>query len=491
MNLAKGSRIAARLLIALAITIGASQTSALDIEAVAAHDGRTRLLEGNRVELLDDGAEAFERRLELVKSAQHHLLISTFIWRTDAYGLRMIDAIAERIQEVESDGGHLEVLVILDDSTPHASNDFWSSVRKRLRKTGAQVRYFNPPRWGIVPFYAARLHDKILIADGRTTVFGGRNLSDHYFVIRGHSVWYDADVFVEGPAVEDLQMHWLKTWALLGRLKRVDRFLSPPDQIIAGIRQFWRTGYFPNGDSPLEPYANREWFPKLQPAGNVQAGILYDNPLVWDVAPTHDVVKALVDGAKNRIDIVTPFPNMPATLIDALSQAVRRGVEVRLVTNSEERALRTGAFWRTLLPSILELSEAGVQVWGWTGANGTPEPEAIEACDPKHEPYSNLHAKMLQVDGRFAIVTASNFNVRSTWYNTEAGILAVDPALASEIESRVDLLIGAEPFTMHCADGSELGLPHPAEFVGEQERKAMQQELDAFTGSVESYGPVY
>ncbi len=45
---------------------------------------------------------------------------------------------------------------------------------------GAQVRYFNPPRWGIVPFYAARLHDKILIADGRS--FGSFLLAGHKIV---------------------------------------------------------------------------------------------------------------------------------------------------------------------------------------------------------------------------------------------------------------------------------------------------------------------
>ncbi len=478
-------------LVALALLPGTALASALDIEDVAAREGRARLLEGNRVELLDEGSEAFERRLEVVRSARHHILISSFIWRKDDYGLRMIDAIAERIQEVERQDGRLEVLVILDDTTPQASNDFWSSVRTRLGKIGAQVRYFNPPRWGLVPVYAARLHDKILIADGRTAVFGGRNLSDHYFVTRGHSVWYDADVFLEGPAVEDLQMHWLKTWTVLGRLKRVDRFLSPPDRIINGIRQFWRTGYFPNGDSPLEPFANRSWFPEQRPTGDVEAAILYDNPLVWDVAPTHDVVKTLIENAEQQIDIVTPFPNMPATLVGALSDAVGRGVEVRLVTNSKERALRSGAFWRTLLPSILELSRAGVEVWTWTGANGTPKPEAIEVCDPKHEPYSNLHAKLIQVDGRFAIITASNFNVRSTWYNTEAGILTIDANLASEVASRVDMLIGSEPFIMQCADGSNLLVPDPAHLLDETSRRKMQNQIDVFSGSVESYGPVY
>ena len=480
------------ILLMVAGLLAASHGSATDLEELLALEGKTRLLAGNHVELLLDGPKSFERRLELIRTAKHHLLISSFIWKRDEYGLRMLDAVAEQIRAVADAGGHLEVLVILDDTTPQASNDFWSSIRKRLRSIGAEVRYFNPPRWGLVPVYGARLHDKVVIADGRAAIVGGRNYSDHYFVDSGHSVWLDGDILVEGPAVEDLQMHWLKSWAVLGHMRNLKHFFAPPEKTLRQIRTFWRTGAFPDGTSPLDPYADRSWFPRPERPGNIEAAILYDNPLVWDHAPTVDVVIALVEGASSEIDFVTPFPNFPPRLMDALRAAVKRGVRIRVLTNSESRAVRGGIHWRALLPGILNLGDAGVEVWGWSAGDGDPKTaEGLRLCDPSQQPFTGLHAKLFQVDGRIGIVTASNFNVRSTWYNTEAGVLINDPAAANEIRSLVDRLIGTSPLTFECRDGLTFTLAEPSLFFDADQRDTIRRELGDSAAALERYGPAF
>ncbi|MEN8164130.1 MAG: phosphatidylserine/phosphatidylglycerophosphate/cardiolipin synthase family protein, partial [Acidobacteriota bacterium] len=474
------------------LLLPAALGSASDLEDLLAREGRTRLLAGNHIETLLDGPESFERRLELIRSATHHLLISSFIWRRDDYGLRMLDAVAEQIRAVAADGGRLEVLVILDDGTPLASNDFWSSIRKRLRSIGAEVRYFNPPRWGLVPVYGARLHDKVVIADGRAAILGGRNYSDHYFVDSGHTVWLDGDILVKGPAVEDLQMHWLKSWSVLGRMRSLKRFLAPPEKTLRQIRTFWRTGIYPDGASPLERFADRSWFPNPDRPGNIEAAILYDNPLVWEQAPTVDVVIALVEGARKDIDFVTPFPNFPPRLMDAVRNAVDRGVRVRILTNSETRAVRGGIHWRALLPAILTLGEAGAEVWGWSAGDGAPKAaEALRLCNPAREPFSGLHAKLFQVDGRIAIVTASNFNVRSTWYNTEAGVLVADSSAADEIRSTIDRLTGITPLVLECHDGRPLTLRNPSLLFDSEQREKIKRELGDSAARIESYGPAF
>ncbi len=473
--------------IALATVV---QCAAADLDDVPARAGKTVLHPGNRVELLLDGPEAFERRLDLVRSAEHHLLISTFIWRRDDYGLRFFDAVVERMREVEHDGGHLEVLVILDGTTSLASNDPRGSLKKRLKKAGVTVRLFNPIRWGLTSVYGARLHDKVLIADGRRAVFGGRNYSDHYFVDSGHSVWFDADVFLEGPAVEDLQMNWLKSWAVLERMRHLNRFLRSPEKTLREIRTFWRTGFFPDGSSPLQCWADRSWFPLLDAAGRVDAAILYDNPLIWDRAPTVDVVVELVRRAQTEVDLVTPFPNFPPDLATALIDAAERGVRVRVLTNSEQTAVRDGIHWRALLPSIVDLGDGGVEVWGWTGGRNA-DGESPRGCDSPKDLFSGIHAKLFQVDGRIAVVTASNFNVRSNWYNTEAGLLIADAAEALEVRRTVDRMVGVQPLDLQCDDGGLLEIERPSELFDQRRRERIRVELGSDAPRLEAYGPAF
>lgn len=493
MNLVTKTRmLTLSALAAIVVLFAAMPGLASDLEDLLAREGKTRLLAGNHVEPLLDGPESFERRLQLVQSAQHHLLISSFIWKQDEYGVRMLNAVAERIQEVADTGRKLEVLIILDDITPHVSYDYWSSMQKRLRKAGAKVRYFNPPRWGLVPIYGARLHDKVVIVDGRAAIVGGRNYSDHYFVNSGDKIWFDADILIEGPAVEDLQMHWLKSWLVVDRLKGLNRFFASPEKTIQRIRSFWRSGTFSDGSSPLAAFANRDWFPHPQPSGTSDAAILYDNPLVWDQAPTVDVVIGLVERAQFEVDIVTPFPNLPPRLMAAVTNAIERGVRVRLLTNSESTAVRGGIHWRSLLPAIINLGEAGVEIWGWTaGHQNSESTEALTACAPTREPFTGLHAKLLQVDRTIGIITASNFNIRSNWYNTEAGVLVNDVAVAEEIRSTIDTLIGKTPLVIECRDGSTLSLKETSVQFTEAQREAMKLELGDSTSTIEAYGPAF
>lgn len=450
----------------------------------------TRLLQGNSLKLLDDGPEDFAERLKLVASAQHHLLISTFIWRDDASGREMIEAIRQQILLRREQGEKLRVLVIFDGTTSIASLDYTARVRHRLEKIGALVRILHPLREGLQPFYLTRLHDKVLIADGRVAILGGRNYSDHYFKASGETIWYDADVRLEGPAVEDLQMHWLKMWCVLERSSRIDRFFSPPEKVLAGIRHFWKHGRFPNGDSPLEKFANRQWFPVPQASGNRTAAVLYDNPMVWDRAPTIAVLEGLLDRARTSMDLLTPFPNFPKSLIEAMERAVDRGVRIRIVTNSEQRALRGGPYWKVLLPAMVRLSKAGVKFWGWKGRR-EGEKRAIDRCKPLEMPYTGIHGKYLQVDGQVAIVSASNFNLRSGFYNTEAGVLVMDEEYAALIRRRIDRLIGAEPFEMKCQDGGSLRLERPSEFFGLEYQRHFEQELGTSGRRFEAYGPVF
>ncbi len=488
------SRVVRAAVAALALSMAVPGAVRADgLEELVVRLGHTHLTEGNRAELLDVADIAFSRRLELVRSARHHLFISTFLWNLDPHGRAMLDAVAETIRDRRAEGRPLTVLVMVDFTTPGLSYDHLHRVCRLLERAGAKVHHFNPPSWALTPLYSARLHDKMVIADGRRAIFGGRNLNAKYF--DPMLSWYDADVAVEGPAVQELQMHFLKAWVTGRHSTSPLNLLRPPEAVRADLRTLWATGRFPGGSSPLEPFAGPGFFPTPSafPDG-VRAAVLYDNPLVWERAPSQDLVEELVRRADTEIDIASPFPNFTVELTDALIAAHRRGVRVRALVNTQEALVREGAFWQAQLPTLIRLIAAGVEVWGWRGNRPTVEAAEAAGCRTLDLPGSSLHAKLLRVDDRIGIVHSSNFNYRSAHFNTEAGLAVLDRDFTRRLADRFAAITSHGPRWVLCngeqgsrrVDGGPLAVR-----LGADDLARFQQDLGGRQQAVDALGVLW
>ena len=56
------------------------------------------------------------------------------------------------------------------------------------------------------------MHDKLLIADGRHLITGGRNIEEHYFGVSEGLNYVDRDVYVGGEAAAAAQDYYLELW---------------------------------------------------------------------------------------------------------------------------------------------------------------------------------------------------------------------------------------------------------------------------------------
>ncbi len=72
---------------------------------------------------------------------------------------------------------------------------------------------------------------------------------------------------------------------------------------------------------------------------------------------------------------------------------------------------------------------SGARRWRWPAAHRTPG--------------GVLHAQLLVVDGRRALVGSANLTDRALTANLEAGVLIEDAALAADLEGRIRGLMGA------------------------------------------------
>ena len=444
-----------------------------DLAELVVRFGKTRWTNDNRVELLADPRRAWEARLDLLESAQSHIFISTYSWHENEYGTRFRDALAEVVRSRREEGDEFMARCLADAT----GMKMFSRAFNEVRTGGAVVRSYNRTSWGMSPMFDGRMHDKLLISDGREVIVGGRNYSDIYF--DPQHWWLDFGVLVEGAAVWDLQMIFLKSWAVSTDLANAKQFAWSMEHIRRRIRSLWSTGRFPGGKSPIEDYLNERFFPEYEnPPGDTRVAVLYDNSIVWDRAPTAALLEELVKAAVAEVDIMTPFPNFEPVLTDALIDAMARGVQVRIITNDREAAIRGGGIRLAAFPTLIRLVESGAEVWAWKANPKLLVEVGATDCAPLIMPPTALHGKVVRVDHELTIVHSSNFNIRSTYYNTEAGLAVMDRGFSSRMEDLFDGLVTLHNFDLRCGHGDrQIVVDKLVKLLGPDDVEAMRKEL--------------
>ena len=137
------------------------------------------------------------------------------------------------------------------------------------------------------------MHRKLIAVDGRTVIMGGRNFADHY---RGDR-WRDVDLVLEGPSAAPLADLFDQVW-------------SATDE---------KGDVLP--ESPV-PRARLPW------VDYTPAAILEDPMMCYTLASIH--------AAEKTVDIELAYLAAQEVLCAALEAALRRGVRVRVLTNSAE-----------------------------------------------------------------------------------------------------------------------------------------------------------
>lgn len=446
--------------------------------------GRARWTFDNSIELLADPRDAWQARVDLTEGARHHVFVSTFSWHNDTSGKEFRDILISSLRQRKGEEIDLDLRVLVDASALFAFTRMFAS----LEKTGARVRGYNRSTWGLTALYDGRMHDKLFIADGKKAILSGRNFSDDYYDF--DNWWFDLGVGLEGSAVDDLQMIFLKSWEFTEFNRAAGRFLLPQEMLLHELQVFWRTGRFPNGNSPIEKFVNEEYFPgRTEAPGSVPVAVLYDNPFMRRRAATTDLLIELAGRAEDRIDLMTPFPNFDPPLTDALVSALERGVKIRMFTNGREAAIRGGPFLLAGYPTLIRLIEAGAEIWAWRGNADLLQEIEDAGCRPALMPPVALHGKMMLLDDELSIIHSSNFNIRSTYYNTEAGLAILDRGFSQEMTEVLEDLIDFHDVEMDCGNGNgSPEIPELLSLLGREDVPEMREELGGKQGFLDAWG---
>ncbi|MEN3977017.1 phospholipase D-like domain-containing protein [Emcibacter sp. SYSU 3D8] len=259
------------------------------IAAVAARVTELPLLPGNRVDLLENGDQAYPEMLHAIDNARTCIAVMSYIFRADEVGTAFIDALAR------AKARGVEIRAIVDGI---GGGYLLSPARRRLRAAGIPVarfmHYVLPWR---MPFLNMRSHKKVLVIDGVLGFTGGLNLAtENTRILHRRRQVRDVHFRIAGPVVGQLMLTFAEDW-----------FFTRKEVL----------------DDPM-------WWPDVPSAGTVMARGVSSGP-DDRLGELESVMAVAVCEAKHRIRIVSPYFLPDQRLASALLLAALRGVRVELI----------------------------------------------------------------------------------------------------------------------------------------------------------------
>ncbi len=364
-----------------------------ELEARAPHDGAlaqldrvgaaltgTPLVAGNRVELLHNGEAAFPAMLAAIDSAREEILLSTYIFETNATGRRFVDALAAAVER------GVRVRAMIDGvgalySFPRAA--------RLLRRRNVPVALFFPPR--LFPpslRINLRTHRKVLIVDGRQGFTGAKNLGDRHLAERVENKRrvVDMHALVEGPVVHELRRVFVEDWEWV-----TSETLGPLELPVAG-------------DAGAT-------------SGGALCRVVADGPSE-DLGRLEILLVAAVSLAVRHVRIMTPYFLPPRSLVGALQAAALRGIDVTVVLPASNNLVYMT--WATQ-KMLWEVLSRGVRVL--------------------RQPGPFVHTKLFAIDDDYVLVGSANLDPRSLRLNFELALECYDRTLAATVVAHFEAAV--------------------------------------------------
>jgi len=158
--------------------------------------------DNNHVELLQSGAEFFNRAVEIIRKAKNHIHLQTYIFDEDKTG----KLIAEELIQAAERG--VKVFLVVD---AYASQQLSTDILFRFERAGIRYKSFSPLVYSKFKI-GRRLHHKIILVDTDYALIGGINIADKYSGFSGHTPWLDFAIEISGYAVADIEKICESIW---------------------------------------------------------------------------------------------------------------------------------------------------------------------------------------------------------------------------------------------------------------------------------------
>lgn len=400
--------------------------------------------------VLEEGEEAVFARAWLGQNATRSIDIQYFIFSMDNVGIIALDHILRAANR------GVQVRMLVDDFMLDVSAE---DVVALNAHPNISIRVYNPNegkntfqkvRQAVTDFqgFNQRMHNKTFVVDGQVAITGGRNMADEYFDYDQDYNFRDRDVLLLGQGAQDIQASFEAFWAHPLAVS-FEGGISPsedPQRLYDQIHAYAcdTANFWPEIRALIDGIP--EAIPRLIEAGRLhrleEVRFVSDRPGKNSTSgfsgggASTDVLLKLVSEAQTSVTIQSPYLVLTELGLGLFADAVARGVEVKILTNSLCYTDNLEAFngYQRIRETLVG---SGVQVFEYR-----PDAEIRKALITAEKqkragyvPTFGLHAKSMVVDHREVVIGTFNLDPRSANLNTECVAIMLSPDMATQVEA--------------------------------------------------------
>ena len=398
---------------------------------------------------LDDPFLSIASRIYLIRNAKNSLNLQYYIWSDDVIGNLILYELLNA-----ADRG-VKIRLLIDDQNGIKLD---KKLKTLVQHKNFEIRIFNPYKFRylrVIDYLFRfkqinhRMHNKLITADACIAVTGGRNISSEYFEASDQFQFSDMDILFYGTAVDRAEQVFDIFWSspfsytvehLLGKAN---------DQQLQKLRENYKSLQALNTSIDQKLKTAQDYIKdRLQhsPIQWAKAHFVADSPKkVLDQVNHEDLlysqVTKIMGKPKQHLELVSAYfvPTQKGTIY--LNQLSRTGIKVRVLTNSlvANDVTVVHSFYSQCRQSLLK---NGVQLYEFKANIPRKKRTWYEIATGnviprKGKNRSSLHAKFFDVDGK-VFIGSFNFDPRSTYLNTEVGLVVESDQLQNQMTAMLD-----------------------------------------------------
>ena len=342
--------------------------------------------------LLIDGPQAFPLREKIIENAEKSIFILTWAIYDD---LETGFATAELLLKKLNDKPNIDIKIIVDEQM--SKHEKHSKVIKKLRDySNNRIKIMTWREERMKPlFLELGTHRKVMVVDGDKMIAGGMNIGNKYSH-RGEKgatgYWRDTDIFATGNVAKQAHNLFIEIW---------------------NTQKEFSTSGKDSAFDPMEKLLIS--YPEEIKDTDKNMSIINHNPGPKEIGGDSNILNAYlysIKSAAKTIDIENAYFLTLDPIKNALVDAIKRDVKVRILTNSD-KSVDEPILSNPIQKSALEMFKKGAKIYLKKG--------------------STLHGKLMVVDNKFTLIGSYNLHPRSYRYEGETVIISLIEKIANDM----------------------------------------------------------